>query len=214
VNRRRIPIFPLPGVVLLPGTLLPLHIFEPRYRAMVADALLGDRTIGMAMMKPGWERAGSMPAIFPVGGAGRIVDSETLPDGRYNIVLEAEFRYRVIDESRPAPYRVARVEEIDSVPFPNERKAARACDEAVTLFGRLAASMSLPPLPEPPLSPEHLGSEIAVRLRYEPAELQALLETDSVPARLAALMSRMRDWEGRIRLLSPYRQREMDPSRN
>jgi Lon protease-like protein len=74
--------------------------------------------------------------------------------------------------------------------------------------------MSLAPLPDPPLSPEHLGSEIAVRLRYEPAELQALLETDSVPARLETLMSRMRDWEGRIRFLSAYRRREMDPSRN
>jgi len=214
VNRRRIPLFPLPGVVLLPGTLLPLHIFEPRYRAMVADALAGDRTIGMAMMKPGWERAGSVPAIFPVGGAGRIVESEMLPDGRYDIVLEAEFRYRVIDESPPAPYRVARVEEIDSVPFRNESESRRACEEAVTLFGGLAAAMSLPPLPDLPLSPEHLGSEIAVRLRYEPAELQALLETDSVPARLETLTGRMREWEGRIRFLSAYRRREMDPSRN
>ena len=51
----RIPLFPLPGVVLLPGTLLPLHIFEPRYRAMVADALAGSRMIGMAMLKAGWE---------------------------------------------------------------------------------------------------------------------------------------------------------------
>jgi hypothetical protein len=214
MNRRRIPLFPLPGVVLLPGTILPLHIFEPRYRAMVADALAGDRTIGMAMMKPGWESAGSNPAIYPVGGAGRIVDSEMLPDGRYNIVLEAEFRYRVIDESPPAPYRVARIEEIDSVPFPNEREASRASEEAVTLFGSLAAAMSLPPLPDQPLSPEHLVSEIAVRLRYEPAELQALLETDAVPARLETLMSRMREWEGRIRFLSSYRRQETDPSRN
>ncbi|HEV8231601.1 MAG TPA: LON peptidase substrate-binding domain-containing protein, partial [Thermoanaerobaculia bacterium] len=76
MTRRRIPLFPLPGVVLLPGTRLPLHIFEPRYRAMVADALAGDGAIGMAMLKPGWERSGPIPAIFPVGGAGRIVESE------------------------------------------------------------------------------------------------------------------------------------------
>jgi Lon protease-like protein len=120
----------------------------------------------------------------------------------------------VIDESPPAPYRVARVEEIDSVPFPNEREASRASEEAVTLFGSLAAAMSLPPLPDQPLSPEHLVSEIAVRLRYEPAELQALLETDAVPARLETLMSRMREWEGRIRFLSSYRRQETDPSRN
>jgi Lon protease-like protein len=181
---------------------------------MVADALSGDHTIGMAMMKPGWERAGSTPAIFPVGGAGRIVDSEILPDGRYNIVLEAEFRYRVLDESPPAPYRVARVEEIESVPFASEAESRRTCDEAASLFGRIAGVMSLPPLPDAALSPEHLGSEIAVRLRYEPAELQALLETDSIPARLETLMERMREWENRIRFLSTYRRGEIDPGRN
>ena len=72
---RSLPLFPLPGVVLLPETLLPLHIFEDRYRAMVSDALQGDRTIGMAMWKPappqGVERP-EIPEIFPVGGAGEI----------------------------------------------------------------------------------------------------------------------------------------------
>jgi Lon protease-like protein len=79
---RRIPLFPLPGVVLLPGTTLPLHIFEARYRAMVAVALAGDRTIGMAMLKPGWEAADEDPRIYSIGGAGEIVDSEQLDDGR------------------------------------------------------------------------------------------------------------------------------------
>jgi len=181
---------------------------------MVADALAGDRTIGMAMMKPGWERGGPTPEIFPVGGAGRIVDSEMLPDGRSNIVLEAEFRYRVLEESPPAPYRVARVEEIESVPFGHEAESRRACDEAVSLFTRIAAAMSLPPLPDAALSPEHLGSEIAVRLRYEPAELQALLETDSIPERLARLMGRMQEWENRILFLSAFRRSEIDPGRN
>src|SRR5260370_32604395 len=93
---RRIPLFPLPGVVLLPGTLLPLHIFEPRYRAMVADALAGDRTIGMAMLKRGWEESDADPPIRLVGGAGEIVESERLEDGRYNILLEGPFRYPVL----------------------------------------------------------------------------------------------------------------------
>ena len=82
MTRRRIPLFPLPDVVLLPGTLLPLHIFEPRYRAMVADALAGDRTIGMAMIRPGRESSGPTPKIHPVGGAGRIVEAEELSDDR------------------------------------------------------------------------------------------------------------------------------------
>ena len=211
---RRIPLFPLPGVVLLPGTLLPLHIFEPRYRAMVADALAGDQTIGMAMLKPGWERAGATPAIFPIGGAGRIVASEELPDGRYDIVLEGEFRYRVLDEAPPAPYRIARVEEIRSLPFPTADEAARVGRQAARIFREIAGAMSLPPLPEEDLPAERLASELALRLRYEPTELQSLLETDAVSARLQAVVERMNDWQNRIRFLSPFRSGAADPSKN
>lgn len=211
---QRLRLFPLPGVVLLPGTILPLHIFEPRYRAMVGDALSGDRTIGMAMMKPGWERAGANPEIFPVGGAGRIVDSEELPDGRYNIILEGEFRYRVIEESPPAPYRVARVERIPSVSFTDAIEQAKAVGEAASLFTELAGAMELPPLPEDDLPAERLASELAIRLRFESAELQAILETDSIPIRFQALLARMRQWKSRIGFLAPFRSGETDPSRN
>lgn len=214
MTRRRIPLFPLPGVVLFPGTLLPLHIFEPRYRAMVADALAGDRTIGMAMMKPGWERAGQTPAIFRVGGAGRIVESEELPDGRYDIVLEGEFRYRILGESAAAPYRIASVEQVESVPFSSEAEAGRVSREATSLFLEIAEPMELPPLPEGPLSPEHLGFQLALRLRYEPGELQTLLEADSIAARLETVVRRMREWQKRIRFLSAYRRVESDPGRN
>ncbi|HEX9147699.1 MAG TPA: LON peptidase substrate-binding domain-containing protein [Thermoanaerobaculia bacterium] len=211
---RRIPLFPLPGVVLLPGTLLPLHIFEPRYRAMVADALSGENTIGMAMLKPGSERAGAVPEIFPIGGAGRIIASERLSDGRYDIVLQGVFRYRVLDESPPSPYRVARVEEIESIPFRTDAEASRVSAEARSLFSEISGAMSLPPLPEETLSPERLGSELALRLRYEPSELQELLELDSLPARLDTLTTRMREWQNRIRLLSPFRRTGLDPSKN
>ena len=211
---RRIPLFPLPGVVLLPGTLLPLHIFEPRYRAMVADALSGENTIGMAMLKPGSERAGAVPEIFPIGGAGRIIASERLSDGRYDIVLQGVFRYRVLDESPPSPYRVARVEEIESIPFRTDAEASRVSAEARSLFSEISGAMSLPPLPEETLSPERLGSELALRLRYEPSELQELLELDSLPSRLDTLTTRMREWQDRIRLLSPFRRTGLDPSKN
>lgn len=209
-----IPLFPLPGVVLLPGTILPLHIFEPRYRAMVADALEGDRTIGMAMMKPGWERSDGPPPVFPVGGAGKIVDAERLSDGRYDILLEGEFRYRVIDESAPAPYRVARVEVLSSIPFPSPSEASAAGSDASSLFRELAAVMELPPLPEEELGAERLASELALRLRYEPSELQALLETDSLPRRFEVLVSRMREWRSRIEFLAPFRKGQSESSRN
>lgn len=181
---------------------------------MVADALEGDRTIGMAMMKPGWERSGGPPAIFPVGGAGRIVDAEHLPDGRYNIVLEGEFRYRVVEEAPPAPYRVATVDLLPSIPFPSSSETAAVCSDASSLFRELAAAMELPPLPLEELGAERLASELALRLRYDPAELQAFIEADSLATRFEALLARMREWQSRIAFLSSFRAGSTDPSRN
>jgi uncharacterized protein len=211
---RRIPLFPLPGVVLLPGTMLPLHIFEPRYRTMVADALRGDRTIGMAMLRPGWESSEDDLRIYEVGGAGEIVESEELEDGRYNILLEGRFRFRVVEESPPAPYRVARVEEVRSVPFSDPAQQVRVLAAATTLFGDVARDLELPPLPSDELSAERLASEIALRLRYAPPELQTLLETDSLESRFEQLVGRMLEWKGRMEFLAPFRPPEVDPRKN
>jgi Lon protease-like protein len=211
---RRIPLFPLPGVVLLPGTLLPLHIFEPRYRAMVADALEGDRTIGMAMLKPGRSEPGVLPAIYTVGGAGEIVESEELPDGRYNIILEGRFRYRVLQEAHADPYRTAGVEEIASIPLPTPEEEARVTAVASRLFSAVAGHMELPSLPEEPVAAERLASEIAVRLRYSAEELQAILEIDQVANRFGSLISRMLEWQRRIQFLAPFRPGELDVTRN
>ena len=83
-----LPIFPLPNVVLFPNVFLPLHIFEPRYREMVADALKSDRMIGMALLRPGWQREyEGRPAVYPIGCSGVITHVDQLDDGRYNIVL-------------------------------------------------------------------------------------------------------------------------------
>jgi hypothetical protein len=211
---RRLPIFALPEVVLLPGTLLPLHIFEARYREMVADALAGDRTIGMAMMKPGWEEGGRDPEVFPVGGAGEIVESERLEDGRYNILLEGRFRFRILGEAGAEPYRKARVEPIASLPFTDPDSESRARRLATRLFDGVREQIPLAPLPEGDLSPERLASEIALRLRYAPPELQELLEMDSVPSRYEALTGRMREWRRRVRFLAPFRGGQVDPGRN
>ena len=211
---RRIPIFPLPGVVLLPGTLLPLHIFEPRYRAMVADALETDRTIGMAMWKSGAEGDAGEPRIHEVGGAGEIVESERLDDGRYNIVLEGRFRYRVLDEAPAAPYRIARVAEIPARPLEDAQRD-RIVAAAAESFAPLARAIGLPPLPSETLAPERLASEIALRLRYAPIELQAFLETDSLAERFETLMTRIREWTARMELLAPFRgSGEIDPRMN
>ena len=211
---RRLPLFPLPDVVLLPGTLLPLHVFEPRYRAMVADALSGERTIGMTMLVPGADATADAPLIHPVGTAGEIVESEALPDGRFNILLEARFRFRVIDEDPPDPYRVARVEEIPTASFSEPGEQERQVTSAVDLFRDVARELDLPPLPREALSPERLASEIALRLRYAPPELQALLEMDSLPLRFELVRGRMLEWKGRIQFLAPYRPKDMDPRKN
>ncbi len=91
----RVPVFPLAGALLFPRAHLPLHIFEPRYRAMVRDALAGDRLIGMVQPRDRSEP----PALFETGCLGRIIGSEELGDGRFNIVLEGLSRFRIAQEA-------------------------------------------------------------------------------------------------------------------
>ncbi|WP_442678563.1 LON peptidase substrate-binding domain-containing protein [Sphingomonas sp. ASY06-1R] len=92
----RLSIFPLGGALLLPGAFLPLHIFEPRYRALVSDALARDRRIAMIQPLPGSE--GDHPALFDIGCVGKIGQVEALPDGRFNVVLEGVSRFRLLRE--------------------------------------------------------------------------------------------------------------------
>src|SRR3954471_19818881 len=101
-----IPVFPLPNVVLFPTVSLPLHIFEPRYRDMVADALEGDRIIGMSLLQPGYEATyEGRPPVYAVGCAGVITHAERLADGRFNIVLRGIERFRVDAEDASRSYR-------------------------------------------------------------------------------------------------------------
>ena len=105
-----IPIFPLEDVMLFPGMSVPLHIYEPRYKAMVADALKGDRIIGMVLLRPGYEKDYERsPSVFQMGCAGMINEVEELPNGEYNIVLGALTKYRITREDASRPYRTAHV---------------------------------------------------------------------------------------------------------
>ena len=106
-----LPLFPLPNIVLFPNVFLPLHIFEPRYRDMVTDALASDRLIGMVLLKPGWEHDyEGRPPVYPMGCSGVITHVDRLPDGRYNIVLRGLERFRMLEEDHLRPYRRANVE--------------------------------------------------------------------------------------------------------
>ena len=113
-----LPIFPLPDVTFFPHTLLPLHVFEARYRAMVMDALARDRRLAVVKLRPGYEATyAGKPPVHPVAGAGEIVSWERLATGRYNILLKGECRVR-IERERPSDtlYRVVTVGRLDDVP--------------------------------------------------------------------------------------------------
>lgn len=132
------PLFPLPGVVLFPGALLPLHIFEERYRDMVADALSGDGKLGIAALRDGYEpyyHTHHAP-IHPVVGIGEIVEHECLEQGRYNILLRGECRARVLSESRERTYRVARVQPLRSSCSASPDADRRIRDELRRLLAR------------------------------------------------------------------------------
>lgn len=135
-----IPLFPLPNVVLFPAALLPLHIFEPRYRAMVTDALEGERLIGMVMLRPGWEpHYDEAPSVYPVGCAGFITHAERLPDGRFNVMLRGLEKFKILGERTGREgvdrYRIGRIESIVEI----KPGGAAALQEARQKLERLIA---------------------------------------------------------------------------
>ena len=105
-----IPLFPLPNVVLFPGVPLPLHIFEPRYRDMVRDAAASHEIIGMVLLRGDWRpRYHENPDIFETGCAGKLVNVESLPEGRYNILLHGQREFTIRRHLFEKPYRQAEV---------------------------------------------------------------------------------------------------------
>lgn len=131
-------LFPLPGVVLFPGVPLPLHVFEPRYRALARDALAGERRIGMVLLRPGWQRDyGGSPAIHPVGCLGTISRSAALEDGRFDLLLVGARRFRVLEEIPGGEYRRARVRILgDRAPPPEDPEGLAL---AMEVLGRAEA---------------------------------------------------------------------------
>jgi uncharacterized protein len=185
-----IPVFPLPTVVLFPNVFLPLHIFEPRYRQMVADALNGDRIIGMVLLRPGWESDyEGRPPVYPVGCAGLITFSEQHPDGRFNIVLRGLEKFRVEGEDSSRSYRVARVESIMEEPTPADRAIIR--DERRRLEALLVPQpqgRGADPKVPPSMADEDLVNALAQYLDLEPVEKQALLEREGLVERCRSLI--------------------------
>jgi Lon protease-like protein len=143
-------LFPLPNVVHFPCTLLPLHIFEPRYRQLVADAAASDGCIGITLLKPGWEpKYYENPPVHEVACLGKLIETTKLADGRYNIVLCGVKRVRIGKITSDKPYRTARVDLLEERPVDGRAKEAKGVrDELV----RLADSLSAPLLRHPKLA--------------------------------------------------------------
>jgi uncharacterized protein len=186
-----IPLFPLPNVVLFPSVFLPLHIFEPRYREMAAEALAGDRIIGMVLLRPGWEADyEGRPPIYPVGCAGLITFSEQHADGRYNIVLRGLEKFRVEGEDHSRSYRVARVEPMMEEPSEADRAIIR--EERRRLEALLVpqpqGGRGVDPKVPPSMADEDLVNALAQYLDLEPVEKQALLEREGLVARCRSLI--------------------------
>jgi Lon protease-like protein len=198
-----LPLFPLPNVVLFPNVFLPLHIFEPRYREMVADALASDRMIGMVLLKPGWQHGyEGRPPVYPIGCSGVITHVERLEDGRYNIVLRGVERFRILEEDRGRLYRLASVEPVAERPLAAEDRAAlsrqRSKLEALmapAVERQIGAGVVAgePRVGGDPMIPSGMADEdlvnaLAQYLDLEPVEKQALLERHCLRSRAESLV--------------------------
>lgn len=186
-------------MVFFPKTLLPLHIYEPRYRKMIADALGGDQTVCVALLKPGWETdyEGS-PDVYPVACLGRIVQHEALPDGRFNVVLHGESRVMIEGYDQLTPYRVGRLRTLQQdAAWTEGADVASESLELLRLFQQMfehqAAAAQLSAVLGPELSPEGILNSVAMNLNVEPKVKQFLLEIDSVAARYRSVLKILRE---------------------
>jgi Lon protease-like protein len=183
---RRLPLFPLPNVVLFPEMPLPLHIFEPRYRQMVADAREGHDTIGMVLLRPGWEpHYEGRPAIFPIGCAGRIEQCEPLPDGRYNLVLRGRVRFEVVEEHDGQPYRLATVSPRPEPPPPLAAVEAARRDLIAAIE---RASEQEVVLLQGELPPDLFVNALCQSIDLLPVERQSLLDCGDILLRYRRLI--------------------------
>ena len=174
-----LPIFPLAGVLLLPGGRLPLNIFEPRYLAMVRDAMAGQRLIGMVQPTDPGSRA-SKPEVYKVGCAGRIVQFNETDDGRILIVLGGISRFRIAEELSAATlYRQVRA---DWSPYANDTAEDKPAEiDRPRLLRALRAFLSLHNIPAEWQAIEKAPSDalvtsLAMICPFAPNEKQALLE--------------------------------------
>jgi Lon protease-like protein len=190
-----LPIFPLPDVVLFPGALLPLHVFEPRYREMTADVLAGKRLMAIVRLRPGYEADyEGAPAVFATAGIGYVVTHEPLPDGRSNILLRGVGRMS-IEREHPTErkYRTVRARVLTDSRSERPEDAVASHRQLVAVCDHLAAAMPqggdvLRALVRSAPSPGTCADVIAAALVRDADERQRLLETLDPADRLDRLV--------------------------
>ena len=189
-----IPVFPLPGALLLPRGQMPLNIFEPRYVAMVEDALAGRRLIGMIQPDPAHRKSDVNPKLYRIGCVGRLTQFGETGDGRYLIELTGIARFTILDEPTvTTPYRQCRV---DYAPFADDfvaRKGEEAVDRKA-LLAALAAFLKANDLKADWDGIENAPNEalvnaLAMMSPYGAAEKQALLEAPDLKTRAEILVA-------------------------
>src|SRR5438067_6901427 len=210
-----LPLFPLPNLVFFPRTRLPLHVFEPRYRQMVADAVAADQRFGIVLLRPGWETDyfGALP-IYGYGTVGQIEQAVPLDDGRYNILVRGEVRFRVVGEVSREPYRTARVivqpEESHNESRRYEQKSWLA-DLSRQYLHYLPDQIAVPEIDTVEL--EALTNALIMSLNLDVQEKQRLLEIDDLIARADEVGRELTNRIESLRFLSPYR-RKTDANQN
>ena len=190
-----IPVFPLDGALLLPHAQLPLQIFEPRYIAMVDDAMAGERIIGMVQTRPGGDP--ERPSLQPIGCAGKITTFAETSDGRYLITLTGLSRFALREEiAVQTPYRQARV---DFIVFENDLQPPSDEEEGFDRLRLLAAlrdylerrSLDVDWETAKAAPAEALINSLAMALPFDAAEKQALLEAPALEQRRDTLVALM-----------------------
>ncbi|RKU28148.1 ATP-dependent protease [Candidatus Poribacteria bacterium] len=199
---REIPLFPL-QVVLFPGGVLPLHIFEPRYREMVTYCLDTDSEFGVVLINEGTE-TGDAAGPYRVGTATRILDVSHLPDGRMNIVTAGEYRFEILDVQDELPYLVAQVRLLDDEFALEVAPAVKSlAEESAVLYQtyELLSSRLIfawQPTEENPEHPLELAYQIGTRLRISLEERQLLLETVQLEELLTREIAILKDENQRL----------------
>jgi Lon protease-like protein len=187
---RRVPLFPLPNAVLFPHALLPLHIFEERYRVMTRDILTGARFLAIGLIAPGSSDEDEVPAVLPIAGVGEVVMAHELPDGRFNLVVRGRARVQIDQELvSDRPYRLVSATELPDFRVANPAEIVDADQTLRALIGRLADAIPdggelLRQVIAAQETPAELVDGVASALIVDPGLRQRLLETRDVAQRL------------------------------